>query len=83
MSKEFVKYAKQTVEKPANYLASNNMLVELDSRQEMKMTTDAPGKVFPEFYIFANIFHCTGNEIEISQCESIFILMLVKHFDSY
>ena len=58
MSKEFVKYAKQTVEKPANYLASN-MLVELDSRQEMKMTTDAPGKVFPEFYIFANIFHCT------------------------
>ena len=81
MSKEFVKYAKQTVEKPANYLASNNMLEELDSRQEMKMTTDAPGKVFPEFYIFANIFHCT--EIEISQCESIFILMLVKHFDSY
>ena len=59
MSKEFVKYAKQTVEKPANYLASNNMLVELDIRQEMKMTTDAPGKVFPEFYIFANIFHCT------------------------
>ena len=41
------------------YLASNNMLVELDSRQEMKMTTDAPGKVFPELYIFANIFHCT------------------------
>ena len=30
--------------------------VELDSRQEMKMTTDTPGKVFPEFYIFANIF---------------------------
>ena len=56
MSKEFVKYAKQTVEKPANYLASNNMLVELDSRQEMKMTTDAPGKVFPEFYIFAIFF---------------------------
>ena len=59
MSKEFVKYAKQTVEKPENCLASNNMLVELDNRPEMKMTTDAPGKVFPEFYIFANIFHCT------------------------
>ena len=55
MSKEFVKYAKQTVEKPANYLASNNMLVELDSRQEMKMTTDAPERYFQNF-IFLPIF---------------------------
>ena len=47
---EFMDHAKQTVDKPANYLGIN-MLVELESCQEMKVI-DARGKVFSECCIF-------------------------------
>ena len=48
MSREFLKHANQTVGKPANYHGIN-MLVELDSRQEMKVTTATRGQVFQNF----------------------------------
>ena len=48
MSREFLKHANHTVGKPANYHGIN-MLVELDSRQEMKVTTATRGQVFQNF----------------------------------
>ena len=51
-------HAKQTVDKPANYLGIN-MLVELESRQELDVK-DARGKVFSECCIFSvpkNLFY--------------------------
>lgn len=47
-AKRFKDHAKQTPGKPDNYL---NMLVELDSLQELDVK-DARGKVFPEYCIF-------------------------------
>ena len=50
MSRRAWQQANETVEKPANY-SGINMLVELDSLQELKVK-DARGKVFSEFCIF-------------------------------
>ena len=52
-SKEYMDRANdvaQTGEKPTNYVGIN-MLVELDSRQEIKVSTGARGKVFQNFLI--------------------------------
>ena len=48
-SKDFLNHANQTVGKPANYLGIN-MLVELDSRQEITVPTGARGQVFQNFH---------------------------------
>ena len=48
-SKRFMDHANQTVGKPESYLGIN-MLVELESRQEIQVPTGAPGKVFQNFF---------------------------------
>ena len=46
-SKDFMNHAKQTPGKPDSYV---NMLVELDSLQEISVPTGARGQVFQIFY---------------------------------
>ena len=63
-SKRFMEHANEIVGKPASYLGIN-MLVELESRQELKII-DARLKVFQNFYMYTrfefshtNVLFCT------------------------
>ena len=48
-SKRFMDHANQTVGKPASYLGIN-MLMELESRQEIQVPTGTRGQVFQNFF---------------------------------
>ena len=63
-AKRLLDHANQTVGKPTSYLGIN-MLVDLESRQELKII-DARLKVFQNFYVYArfgflytNVLFCT------------------------
>ena len=48
-SKRFMDHANQTVGKPTSYLGIN-ILVELESRQEIQVPTGTRGQVFQNFF---------------------------------